>query len=139
MSGGLFEGFFYGLYMDSDLLVKSGYNPTHPQLACLDGFRIDLRGPIKLIPDSGKSAWGMVFTLPEADLHAMYSGPNTRDYQPCTMMAKTPDGSVVRVRCYNRDPIAGAEFNREYLDKLIVVARKANLPEEYIRELEIME
>lgn len=138
MSGGMIDGFFYGLYMDSDLLVTLGYKPSHPRLGNLNGFRIDLRGPIKLIPDSGKSAWGMIFTLPEANLQAMYSGPNTKDYQPYTMMAKTSDGAEVRVQCYNLDPIPGAQLNREYLDKLIVVARKAMLPAEYIRELETM-
>jgi|GEM_PF-5881510 len=68
----------------------------------------------------------------------MYSGSGTKNYQPYTMKAETLDAGEVWVRCYNLDPIAGAELNREYLSKLIFVARKVNLPVEYIQELEIL-
>jgi hypothetical protein len=130
------DGFFYGLYMDSDLLLGMGLKPANPRIAELKGFRLDLYGSVKVVSDPSKSVWGMVLSLSDEDLHTMYSGPKTKAYRAFKVSVHASDGTELPVQCYNQEATPEAPFNREYLEKLISTVYKLGLPGEYVRDLE---
>jgi len=132
------EGFFYGLYMDPDLLRSLGFNPSTPRIASIDSYELDLRGAAKILPVEGSTVWGALIELPENDLDAMYSFDSTIHYKPEIVYPKTMDGKVVRSICYNLPKNENDTLNIEYLKKLIAVAKKLTLPGDYIRKLETM-
>lgn len=130
------NAFFYGLYMDPELLRKLGADPINPRQARLADYRLDLHGPAKILQIPGNSVWGMIVGLSPEHLLALYSGESTREYQPLELMVQASDSPPIAVICYNRPLQPGMPLNREYLEKLLVVARRLRLPSEYVRELE---
>ncbi len=130
------DAFFYGLYMDEDVLRSLNIEPKVPRVARIDGFDLDLRGAVKAIPCAGQSVWGIIFELSQADVHRMYSGPKTRLYTPSVVRARTDQGEELAVTCYNQVEDATAEFNVDYFEKLMPVMEKANLPPEYVRHIQ---
>lgn len=130
------EGFFYGLYMDPDLLRSLGFNPSAPRIAAVESYALDLHGAAKIMPRQGGIVWGTLIKLPKADLAAMYSFETTKQYQPERIQVKTIDGEIVDATCYNLPRNEQASFNSEYLEKLLVITRKLGLPGDYIASLE---
>ena len=132
------EGFFYGLYMDPDLLKGLKYSPHNPRIAYVEDYQLDLRGVAKMIPQQGSKTWGMVIQLSQADLDQMYGSEATKSYQPETMTAILQDGQAVQTACYNLPPDQSAELNRMYGFKLLAILKKLSLPADYIWEVEGM-
>lgn len=132
------EAFFYGLYMDPDLLNSLGFNPSQPVVACVESYALDLRGPAKIIPSQGSTVWGTLMTLPASDLDAMYAFDTTKHYKPEKVTVKTVEGSVVSACCYNLPVNSSGTINKDYLEKLIPTAHKLGLPGDYIKTLEAM-
>jgi hypothetical protein len=136
MNEKLEDAFFYGLYMDVELLRSLGTNPQEPTLARLPGYRLELRGAVKALPQPGKSVWGVISKLTGRELDSLYSSPATRAYRPVPLVAITIAGLEVPVTCYNQPVDPSAALNATYLDKLLGVCRKIGLPADYVAELE---
>jgi len=135
----LVEGFFYGLYMDPGLLTSLGFEPIESRVAKLDGYELDLHGLAKIIPKSDSTVWGMLTKLRRSDLDAMYAFETTKAYKATAVEVTTADDAAVSVVCYNVPADDGAEFNREYLEKLVEVAKKMKLPGHYLQRLVSMD
>ncbi|MHC4447341.1 MAG: gamma-glutamylcyclotransferase family protein, partial [Planctomycetota bacterium] len=57
------EGFFYGLFMDSDILRESQVVAVRPRRAYVDGYVLCIGRRATLVPTPGARAYGMVFAL----------------------------------------------------------------------------
>lgn len=136
--GNLVEGFFYGLYMDIELLESLGFKPVSTRMGHAESYELDLKGMAKIIPREGSQVWGMLITLDESDLDAMYSFETTVDYKPEKIQVTLGDGHQVTVPCFNVPPDSNAAFNTEYLEKLIPVVTRLGLPDKYINTLKMM-
>lgn len=132
------EAFFYGIYMDAELLRGLGVNPLEPRIAELPGHSLDLRGSVKVAADPGKSVWGVAVGLTPDELETLYSSPATRAYRPMDVEVRTESGLRVRAGCYNQPPTPELPFNEEYRKKLVATCRKVGLPEHYAAALESM-
>jgi hypothetical protein len=127
--------FFYGLFMDEDLLRGQGLTPENGRIAELrdHDIRIGLRAFVKAEP--GMSLWGVMFDLPQDQVEQLYSGPGVSDYKPVSVQAHTRGGEVLEASCYN---LSDGEAPREddvYLDKLIEVCQRLEFPQDYLDRL----
>jgi len=129
------SAFFYGLYMDTDLLKSLGFHPVAAHKAVLRSYALDLFGPAKIVPRTGGIVWGNIVTLPGKDLIAMYSFEATRAYAPETVEVTDGDGNPISVCCYNLPKSDRDPFNHEYYEKLILTLKKLDFPSEYIVSL----
>jgi hypothetical protein len=136
MNEHLEDAFFYGLYMDVELLRSLGTKPQEPTVARLPDHRLDLRGSVKALPERGKSVWGVISKLSRTELESLYSGAATSSYRPVDLVAITLAGVEVPVRCYNQPVDPAAELNITYLEKLLGVCRKLGFPADYLAELQ---
>lgn len=134
----LVEGFLYGLYMDEELLKSLGFNPVSSRMAMVESYELDLRGLAKIIPKDNSQVWGMLVKLPEDDLLAMYSYETTKVYKPEIVNALIEGRNIISACCYNVPKSNDAALNSEYLEKLILIAKKLNLPIAYIKKLELI-
>ena len=129
--------FFYGLFMDEDLLREKGLNPQRAALASVDGLalRIGKRGA--LVPTPGGRVHGVVVSLTLEELDRLYADPSVREYEPHAVLARLTGGGVVAALCYNlpRTPSL-AERNPEYAASLRAVAQKVGLPPDYVASIE---
>ena len=125
--------FFYGLFMDADLLRGQGLHPEVIGPASLRGHALRIGERASLVPRVGSSAYGMLIELPEDELVTLYEAPGVQDYVAETVVVTLlDDGKAVPSRCYNlpADKI-GAIRNADYARKLAALVRKLGLPGDY--------
>jgi len=131
------EVFFYGLFMDADLLRAKGTHPLNIRPACVPGFalRIGQRATLLRIPDA--CAYGIVMELTHVEIEQLYSEASVRSYRPEAVLAELADGSRVPVLCFNLVvPPGPEEANSEYAAKLRDLARRLGLPPNYVESIQ---
>jgi len=127
------DGFFYGLYMDADLLRESKVEPVNPRRAYVDGFALRIGQRATLLPSAGARAYGMLMALTHAELERLYTAPGLKQYRPEAVLAQSLDGAPVPALCYNlREAPAPHERNPEYAARLQRVLAKLGFPPDYI-------
>lgn len=129
--------FFYGLFMDEDLLRSKRVTPTNLRPASLTGFQIRIGNRATLVPKQSGQVFGLVASLTHSELDRLYSEPSVQSYKPEAILVHLSDGSVVPALCFNLpDPPSTGERNDEYASKLSTLARRLNFPEEYIASIQ---
>jgi hypothetical protein len=136
MSSRVADVFFYGLFMDQELLRGKGLTPRRADLASLDGFALRIGQRARLVPTPGGRVHGVVVSLPLAELDRLYSEPSVRAYEPQAVLAHLATGGVVAALCYNlSEAQSPSDHNPEYASKLRAVAEKAGLPADYVASI----
>lgn len=128
--------FFYGLFIDPDLLLAEGFAPEGVEPASVAGFTLRIGKRAALAPDSAGRVYGAVMSLTLGELERLYSVPSLQAYQRSAVLADLASGGVIAALCYNLpEPPAPSDRNPEYAAKLLVVAEKLGLPAEYVASL----
>jgi hypothetical protein len=129
--------FFYGLFMDEELLRGKGLRPQGVEVGSIAGMSLRIGQRAALVPDPAGQVYGVIMSLTMDELERLYSEPGVRAYCPQPVLVQPASGGLIGALCYNlsKPPPPGAR-NSEYARKLRVVARKAGLPEEYVAGLE---
>ena len=131
--------FFYGLFMDAELLRTKGLDPQAGEVASVDGYtlRIGQRAALVPTPTPGARVHGVVLSLTLADLGRLYAEPSVRAYQPQAVLARLASGEVVAALCYNLPKLPPtSERNPDYAAKLRETAQKVGLPPAYVSSIE---
>jgi hypothetical protein len=132
MSERRIEAFFYGLYMDLDVLREAGVAPLAPRKAYVDGFALRIGRRATLLPASGARAYGMLYTVTHAELERLYTAPGLEHYRPEAVMARPLEGAPPAL-CYNlREAPAPHERNPEYAARLQRALSRLAFPPEYV-------
>lgn len=126
------DGFFYGLYMDENLLREAGTRPSNPRRAQVSGFALRIGQRATLVPAPGARAYGMLIALTHAELDRLYGAPGLELYRPEAVIAELLAGGSVPALCYNLVQAPGPdERNPEYAKRLRDVLLKCGFPAEY--------
>ena len=129
--------FFYGLFMDEDLLRAKGLEPEGAELAAVDGLTVRIGQRAALVPAAGGRVHGVVFSLTLSELDRLYAEPSVQAYRPEAVLARLASGGLIAALCYNLpQPPSPDERNPEYAAKLRAVAQKVGLPAEYVSSLQ---
>ena len=129
--------FFYGLFMDEELLRGKGLQPEGGELASVDGLALRIGQRAALVPTPGARVHGLVMSLTISELDRLYAEPSVQAYKPQAVLAQLASGGVIAALCYNlSQPPAATERNPEYATKLRAVAQKVGLPAEYVASLQ---
>jgi hypothetical protein len=128
--------FFYGLFMDKDLLKEKGFNPQNIKRAYLKGYQLKIGERATLAPNKGACSYGTVMELDSNELQNLYGSDGVEDYVPQPVQANTMVGEPLEAISYilPMEKISGS--NSEYAIKLASIAKKLNLPDFYINEIE---
>ena len=129
--------FFYGLFMDEELLRAKGLEPEGAALAAVDGLAVRIGPRAALVPAPGGRVHGVVFSLTHSELDRLYAEPGVHAYRPEPVLAQLARGGVTAALCYNLpQPPSPSERNPEYAAKLRAVAQKVGLPADYVASLQ---
>ena len=129
--------FFYGLFMDQQLLEAKGVQPTDPRLAVVPGFKLRIGARASLVPASEGRVHGLLMKLSYADLEKLYAEPSVRAYRPEPVLATVKNGPTVAALCYNLpDTPSPDERNTEYATKLRALAQRVGLPSDYVESIQ---
>ena len=130
--------FFYGLFMDEDLLRNKGFSPSPAIVSCVRDYGLRIGERATLVPATGEHTWGTVMSLTDDDLARLYGEQSVADYKSVPVTAHTLEHNAIAAVVYvlPADKLAGQ--NSKYLSSLIAVTRKLDLPAEYIEHLELL-
>ena len=133
MSDRRIDAFFYGLFMDREILRKAGVVPTNPRRVHVEGFALRIGQRATLLPSAGARAYGMLFALTHSELDRLYAAPGLEQYRPEAVLAQPLVGTPLPALCYNlREAPQPDERNPEYATRLQRVLRELDFPEEYV-------
>ena len=124
--------FFYGLFMDADVLREYQVPAIDPRPAYAEGYALRIGRRATLIAFAGKRAYGMVYALTEDELDRLYSAPGLEAYRPEPLLVQLADGKTLPVLCYVCPRPQPGENNMEYAARLRAVLEKLKFPRDYI-------
>jgi hypothetical protein len=129
--------FFYGLFMDAELLRRKGVSPQNIRRGAVNGFALRIGKRATLWPDRSASAYGMLMELTHEEIEKLYSEDSVRAYRPEAILVQLDDGSGVPALSFNlvESPHI-SERNLEYAAKLRELARRIALPTEYVNSIQ---
>jgi hypothetical protein len=126
--------FFYGLFMDAEILRTKGIAPTGIQRASVLGFALRIGQRATLIADAESTAYGLLMNLTHDEIERLYSEASVSAYRPEAVLARLEDDSRVAALCFNLvEPPAGGETNPDYAARLRGLALRLKLPGDYIQ------
>lgn len=132
------DGFFYGLFMDQDVLAERGIEQRNPRCSFVDGYQLLIGNRATLWPASGARAYGMIYAMTHTELEKLYSGQGLTLYKAEALTAVTLEGSVnTACLCYNLTAKpAIEERNIQYAENLKQALLRLGFPTSYIDSLE---
>jgi hypothetical protein len=129
--------FFYGLFMDQELLRSKGVKPEEPERGWVEGFALRVGQRAALVPAEGVRAHGVVMSLTLEELDRLYSEPSVQAYRPEALLVQLESGGAIAALCYNLpNPPSPSERNPEYAARLRALAEKIGLPTEYAKGIQ---
>ena len=128
--------FFYGLFMDHQLLDGKGIRPVDIRLAAVPGFVLRIGTRAALVPTPAGEVHGVLMKLSHTDIEKLYSEPSVQAYRPEPVLAVARNGATVAALCYNLpEPPSPDERNAEYASKLRSLAQRIGLPNDYVASI----
>lgn len=130
------DAFFYGLFMDSNILRESQIVAKSPRRAYVDGYALRIGQRATLVPAAGARAYGMVFALTHHELEKLYTAPGLEQYRPEAILAISQEGETLPALCYNlrKGPEPDAA-NPEYAARLREVLTRLDFPPDYVASI----
>lgn len=129
--------FFYGLFMDEDLLRSKGLAPQNRRLAAVPGFRLVIGERATLVPSPSEIVHGVVVALSQEELDSLYSESSVSIYRPEAVKAKLVNGETVEALCFNLPtPPHDSVRNLEYAVRLAELAARIGLPADYVASIQ---
>jgi hypothetical protein len=129
--------FFYGLFMDEELLRSTEVAPANLRPASVSGFELRIGERATLVPSPSGRVYGLVTTLSHAELERLYAEPGVSAYRPEAVLANLSNGEIVPALCFNLpEPPAPGERNAEYAAKLRSLAERLDFPADYVNAIQ---
>ena len=127
--------FFYGLFMDKELLASKGIEPSEISAGFVDGFSLCIGERATLVRHPDSRAYGVTMDVSPEEVAALYAEESVADYLPETVVVELLDGARVEATCYNLpgDKVMGT--NKKYAELLLTVATQLDFPDSYLDEI----
>ena len=133
MSPRQIDGFFYGLFMDAQVLRQAGTEPSNLRRASVADFELRIGQRATLVPSPGARAYGMLIALTHTELERLYGAPGLEGYRPEAVIAHPFEGEPTPALCYNLVQAPEPhERNPEYATRLRRVLENLGFPAEYV-------
>jgi hypothetical protein len=127
--------FFYGLFMDQQVVRDAGVVPTVVGPGTVSGFALRIGRRAVLVPEPAAVTEGVVMDLAPDDVEKLYADSTLAEYAPQPVVVVLEGGQVLDAVCYNA-PYEPGERDDEYARRLRDAARRAGLSDAYVASLE---
>ena len=128
--------FFYGSFMDLDVLKQSDYVPEHYEVARLNGFDIRIQPLATLVCSDHHCVYGIVAASTHEQLRRLYSQDWVGTYLPEPVLVEALDGKWRAAFCYIAPPGEPRVSSTDYIDRIVGPAKRYGFPAWYIARLE---
>ncbi len=128
--------FFYGSFINLDVLRQMDFVPKRFEVARLSGFDIRIERLANLVRSNQCCVYGIAATATHQELGRLYSQKWMGTYLPEPVLVETLDGKWRSAFCYlSPSPEPGSPTN-DYIDRIVGPAREYGFPDWYIDHLE---
>lgn len=134
MTDEMVDVFFYGSFMDPDVLAKCGLKPRDLRAAKAPNYSIGFAPMATMTTCPGAAVWGVACRLAVAPLERVYRLAPLADYGYFTRRISISDVDekpISAVVYLTRRPV-GARPEKTYLENIIRISERWNFPPEYL-------
>ncbi len=131
--------FFYGSYINFDVLREVDFIPKKWEVARLAGFDIVIQPRANLLRSDRNFVYGILATGTHAELGRLYTHAKDvlgETYLPEAVLAETLDGKYKPALCYICSEMTRRPASNDYIDRIVAPARKYGFPDWYIQHLQ---
>ena len=131
--------FFYGSYINPDVLMEVDYTPRQYEVARLPGFDITIRPLANLVRSDRHTAYGIVATGTHTELARLYDHAENilgGRYLPEAVLVQVMSGRWMPALTYIAPTLSGEPAAAEYVDRIVKPARAYGFPSWYIERIE---
>ena len=131
--------FFYGSFINLNVVEKLGLVPDEHDVATLSGFDISIRPLANLVPSPSDHVVGTVMTATHTELERLYiyAGDTLGGtYLPRAVLVQTRKGRWLPALCYVASELEPAPATNDYVDLIVQPAIDFGFPQWYIDRLE---
>ena len=115
----LHDVFFYGLYMDEEILKSKGILIRNQKSAYINNYALRIGNLATLVRKEGAITYGMVYAMTQKEVHSLYEGIGLNEYVTEALLCTLDDGSKVATLCKILEKTPSEdESNDEYFLKL---------------------
>jgi len=127
--------FFYGLFMDENLLAQSGIKPPSASVGYLNQYALHIGERATLVPRANSQAYGILMTITPSEAAQLYAEDSVTDYVPETVTVNLLDGTKTEAICYNLPKDKTQGTNKDYAKSLLALASEIGFPETYLAQI----
>lgn len=132
--------FFYGSYMNFDVLMNSGISQREYHVGQLMGYELTIGSSANIIKNGLERVFGIVTPLTHDEVEILYGREAQAklgaEYMPEPVLVMTANSNIVPSLCYiSYKPIVG-KADTTYIDTILSAAQKYNFPQSYIHHIE---
>jgi hypothetical protein len=128
--------FFYGSFINLDVLAQGGFKPQHVETAKLCGFDLHFQPLANLVRSDQRCVYGILCAATHDELAGLYGQAWVETYLPEAVLVEMKDGRLAPALCYLAPPLPAAAPKGDYLDRIIGAARQHGFPQWYVQRLE---
>jgi cation transport regulator ChaC len=131
--------FFYGSYMNRDVLGEVELTPARWEVARLAGFDICIRPRANLVRSPQHTVYGVAATATHEELRRLYAHAHDvlgELYLPEAVLTESLDGNWRPAMCYIAPHMPARPAATDYVDRIVAPARALGFPPWYIERLE---
>lgn len=132
--------FFYGSYINFQVLARAGIEKRPYQLVRLPGYRLVIGPLANLEEDEAFQAYGILTSLTHAELHRLYEEHARRKfggiYLPEAVLVFSLENALMPALCYLSHDMTPAAPDPDYVDRILHPARDYGFPADYLEDIQ---
>lgn len=128
--------FFYGSFINRQVLAEAGLRPERVETARLDGFDIRIGPLANLVRSEADSVYGIVCLTTQDQLARLYGQAWVGTYLPEVVEVETESGETLPALCYVAPSPEPRPASDDYIDRIVRPARQCGFPAWYVERLE---
>jgi hypothetical protein len=131
--------FFYGSYINRDVLREMDLQPRRLEVARLPGYDISIHPLANLVASDERSVYGVLASVTHSELERLYR--HAREvlggiYLPHPVLVYTLPGQTEPALCYIASSLTPAPADPAYVRRILEPAREYGFPAWYLKRLE---
>jgi hypothetical protein len=132
--------FFYGSYMNFDVLAEVGYRPERWEVASLAGFDLAIAPRANLVRSERGVVWGINATATHAELDRLYTAHAKallgETYLPEAVLTQSAEGILRPATTYICPHMVARPADAAYVERIATPARRLGFPDWYVARIE---
>ena len=127
--------FFYGSFINRDVLKGAGFEPEEYEIARLNGYDIQIQPVVNIFKSDKSCICGIITVATHNELKQLFE-KLSENYLPEAVIVYFQNGKWMPVLCYMANSMESRPATNEYIDRIVKPAKEYGFPQWYIEKIE---